>query len=158
MALLKAPRADPAVAGFMNRLEETFGHAETFPGFVDRSRMDPTTGVYDWGPRAVPRTFPDQSPGDRLVHTLSLWRDLESVVAYSYGNPHAEVLLKRREWCLTPSWPTYVAWWVDDAQIPSWPESNERFDALHTQGPTAAAFNFRKAFGADGQPYQIVRQ
>ena len=158
MALLKAPRADPCVAGFMSRVEKNFSHAESSPGFIDRARIDPRTGRYDWGPRGVPKTFPDQNPGDRLVHTLSVWKDLEAIVAYSYSDPHAEVLSGRREWCLPPTWPTYVAWWIEDGRTPTWAESYERFESLHTKGPTAVAFNFRKPFGADGQPCQIARR
>jgi hypothetical protein len=157
MALLKAPRADPAVAGFMSRIEKNFACAEACAGFIDRSRMNPDTGIYDWGCRATPKTFPYPNPGDRLVRTLSIWRDLESVVAYSYSNPHSETLSLRREWCVRPTWPSYVAWWIDGEQNPTWPESNERFDSLVTQGPTAFSFDFRKAFGPDGHPCTIVR-
>ena len=78
MVLLRAPRADPLVAGFMERIEGAFAEAQTAPGFIDRSRVDPATGLYNWGIRGVPSSFPEQQPGDRLVHTLSLWRDLES--------------------------------------------------------------------------------
>lgn len=158
IALLKAPRADPAVAGFMSRVERNFASAESSPGFVDRSRVDPRTGAYDWGPRGVPRTFPDQNPGDRLVHTLSVWQTLEAIVGYAYSDPHSEAISGRREWCVTPTWPTYVAWWIEDIKLPTWPESYERFDMLHGQGPTAAAFTLRKPFGADGQPCQIARR
>ena len=60
MVLLRAPRADPLVAGFMERIADAFAEAEAAPGFIDRSRLDPATGLYDWGTRGVPSTFPEQ--------------------------------------------------------------------------------------------------
>lgn len=56
--------------------------------------------------------------------TLSLWADLESVFAFAYNGVHAglnaEALKHRKEWFLTPEWPTYVAWWVEDNHEPDW--------------------------------------
>jgi hypothetical protein len=157
MVLLKAPRADPSVAGFMERIEGAFGEAETAAGFIDRARVDAATGLYNWGSRGVPSTFPEQQPGDRLVHTLSLWRDLESIVAYAYRGRHGESLRGRRDRCVDPTWPTYVAWWVEADATPTWSEGYERFDVLHRSGPTPAAFDFRSPYAVDGRPAQLAR-
>lgn len=157
MVLLRAPRADPLVAGFLERIEGAFAEAQTAPGFIDRSRVDPATGLYNWGIRGMPSRFPEQQPGDRLVHTLSLWRDLESVVAYSYRGLHSEALRGAREWCVDPTWPTYFAWWVGADATPSWSEGYARFDLIHGHGPTPAAFNFKMPFTFDGFPAKLAR-
>ena len=115
-------------------------------GFIDRARLDATTGLYNWGARGVPSAFPEQQPGDRLVHTLSLWHDLESVAAYAYRGRHSEALRGRRNWCVDPTWPTYFAWWTDGKAPPTWSDGYERFDIMHRHGPTAAAFDFRNPY------------
>jgi Domain of unknown function (DUF3291) len=158
MVLLKAPREDPLVAGFMGRIAGAFAEAENAPGFIDRSRPDPSTGLYDWGARGVPSTFPEEQPGDRLVHTLSLWRDLESAAAYAYRGKHAEAVRGRRDWCVDPTWPTYFAWWLDADKTPTWSEGYERFDIIHRNGPTPAAFDFKSPFAADGRSTQLARR
>lgn len=158
MALLKAPRADPLVAGFMERIEGAFAQAEASPGFIDRSRLDPVTGLYDWGIRGVPSSFPEQRPGDRLVQTLSIWRDLESTAGYSYCGKHSEALRARREWFVEATWPTYIAWWIAADATPTWSEGYQRFDILHGKGPTPAAFDFRSPFSIDGRPTQLARR
>lgn len=100
MALLKAPRSDASVAGFISRVDKNFAAAETAPGFIDRARLDEETGLYNWGTRGIPSSFPYREVGDRIVQTLSVWNDLESVAAYAYTETHAEALAGRREWCV----------------------------------------------------------
>jgi hypothetical protein len=158
MVLLRAPREDPLVAGFMERIAGAFAEAEAAPGFIDRSRVDAATGLYNWGTRGVPSTFPLQQPGNRLVHTLSLWRDLESAAAYSYRGRHSQALRARRDWCVDPTWPTYFAWWIDADATPTWSQGYERFDLVHRKGPTPAAFDFRNPYTVDGQPTQLARR
>jgi len=158
MVLLRAPRADSIVAGFMERIEGAFAEAEAAEGFIARARVDPKTGLYNWGIRGVPSTFPEQQPGDRLVHTLSLWRDLESVAAYAYRGKHSEALRGRRSWCVEPTWPTYFAWWTDGDAPPTWSEGYERFDIIHRNGSTAAAFDFRSPYTEDGRSTQLARR
>ncbi|MBS0375056.1 MAG: DUF3291 domain-containing protein [Proteobacteria bacterium] len=157
MVLLKAERASPAVAGFMERIAGAFAAAEALPGFVDRARVDPATGLYNWGVRGVPSTFPVPDPGDRLAHTLSVWRDLESVAQYSYRGLHAEAVKRRGDWCVPPTWPTYYAWWIADDAWPTWEEGYRRFDRIHRHGPTAEAFDFRRPYTADGTPTTLKR-
>jgi hypothetical protein len=157
MALLKAPRSDASVAGFISRVDKNFAAAETAPGFIDRARLDEETGLYNWGTRGIPSSFPYREVGDRIVQTLSVWNDLESVAAYAYTETHAEALAGRREWCVRATWPSYVAWWINDDARPSWSESYLRFDLLHLQGPGGEAFDFKRPYAIDGSPTTLAR-
>ena len=90
--------------------------------------------------------------------TLSLWKDLESVAAFSYHGAHAEALTKRREWFEKCNLPVYVAWWVPaDHQI-EWREGNARLEHLHQHGPTAASFDLAHPFDPKGKATKLDRE
>lgn len=147
--LLHEPMGHPRVQGFMRRIPGVYGAAAASEGFLGfpAEQGDPTPLVYRTGEFA-----------GRAPTTLSVWRDLESVFAFSYAGVHAEALGKRHEWFVPSEFPGYAAWWVPDDQEPTWPEAHERFGRLCYAGPGVHAFDFRHALGPDGQPYRIDRE
>jgi hypothetical protein len=150
LGVLKAPVGDPAVQGFVNRLDTVYVAAEGSAGFFDRSIRDVETWSHSWGPIKIPRCAPAGVVPEQLAMTLSLWVDLTSVSRFAYRGLHGEALSKRNDWFASGSWPAYVAWWVDADQHPSWSEAAERLDLLHEMGPTPQAFTFRQAFDPAG--------
>jgi hypothetical protein len=156
-AILRAPIGDPLVQGFFDRLGDTFGAADGFEGFVDRSRRDPATLRQTWGDPVSPR-FHDPARHAGVAFTLSRWRSLESVHAFSYSGVHGEALRHRLEWFLTPQWPSYAVWWVEDDHVPDWHEASAKLERLHDHGPTPEAFDFRSPFGPDGAPTAVERE
>jgi hypothetical protein len=155
-AVLRAPLGDPQVQGFVDRLADTFGAADGFEGFVDRSRRDPVTLRHSWGDPVHPN-FHDPARHAGVAFTLSLWRTLESVNAYAYAGVHGEALRHRTEWFVKPQWPSYAAWWVADDHVPDWHEACRRLEQLHEHGATPRAFDFRTPFGPDQAPATIDR-
>jgi hypothetical protein len=155
--VLHEPRSHPRSKGFVDRIPATYAAAERSEGFVDRSYLDPDTGRHSWGDSVCP-SFVSRDLLPRLAHTFSLWRDLESVYAYSYSGLHAEGLRLRREWVCDPTYPNYVAWWVADDHTPSVREATDRLEQLHADGPTPAAFNFKVAFDAHGELTALDRE
>ncbi|HKG24044.1 MAG TPA: DUF3291 domain-containing protein, partial [Thermomicrobiales bacterium] len=93
----------------------------------------------------------------REAQTLSLWRDLESAVAFAYSGLHAEALRRRRGWFPAPAWPSYAAWWVADDNRPDWREAMRRLEHLHDRGPSTIAFDFRSPFDATGNRTGFAR-
>jgi len=89
--------------------------------------------------------------------TLSLWNDLERVVAFAYNGAHAEALMRRKDWFQAVGLPSYVAWWVAEHHDVDWKEGSERLDHLHAHGSSAFAFNFAKPFDAGGNPCRLDR-
>ena len=155
IALLHAPYGDPRVLGFKKRIDANYAAAEASEGFIARSTFDEKIGEHSWGAIAIPTIFQKEAINERLITTLSLWLDLESVFAYTYSDVHAEALRKRREWFVRRQWPGYVAWWVADDHLPSWQEACARYDKLEREGPAAEAFSFMRPYGSDGQPTKI---
>lgn len=152
VALLREPFGSPVVQGFLDRIEGVFASAEASPGFLDRPRSDG-----EWGEICVPSHFEPVGTPLRLPTTLTLWQDLESVAAFSYRGAHGEALTKRREWFVPPVVPGYVAYWVAGDHRPTFEEACVRWDILHQSGPTPQAFDFKRPFCPEGQPYELDR-
>ena len=159
--ILHEHRDHPQTKGFVDRSPNVFESAENSQGFVDRSKGIRRDGPHEdgphWGdPQARPRFFvEDQHPG--APATISLWDDLESVYSFAYYGRHAEALGKRKEWFVSPEWPTYVAWWVEDGHIPTRQDASQRLEHLHDHGSTPHAFDFKTPFDAAGQPWRMDR-
>ncbi len=159
--ILREPADHPRVQGFLDRNDAVMAAADASPGLIDRYRGQAggfrvAASGNGFGPYATGRFVTPDLAG-REEQTLSLWMDLEAVVAFAYGALHAEALRHRTEWFLAPAWPTYAAWWVADDHWPGWPEANARQEHLHDHGPTAVAFDFKTPFDADGRPARLDR-
>jgi len=137
----------PVVQGFVDRVDPVFAAFETAPGFIDQARGS----AQEWG-EGVYSAFIRDDEKERVVRTLSLWEDLESVAARAFSGPHAEAMKGRREWVAEVSWPTSLAWWVEDDHQPTWAEAAARHECLFTKGPTAEAFSLRQPFDFEGNP------
>lgn len=151
------PSDHPSNAGFHERNDPVLLAAEGANGFIARSGYPDEPGPDCWGQQVYPRFY--QERGDAWSPaTLSLWRDLESPMAFSYFGLHAEALAHGRAWFQKPEWPPYVAWWVDGDHVPDWTEAVERHEHLHDHGSTDFAFNFKQPFDASGRKTKIDLQ
>lgn len=149
----REPFSSPQLKGFVERIEAILAQASATHGFLD---FPPAMRVGKDDPELV---WPDAKPAEaEAAMTLSLWRDLDSVFSFAFAGLHAEALRLRREWTVAPDWPTYVAWWVDDDEEPTWHDAAQRHEWLRTRGSTADAFDFRAPFDAQGQPTPPVRK
>ena len=72
---------------------------------------DVGTWKHSWGEVVLPKCCPKLET-DQVAMTLSLWDDLESVVAFSHHGAHGGALANRKDWFQSLGLPTYVAWWV----------------------------------------------
>ena len=73
--------------------------------------MRMSLGPQSWGEQVYPRFYVERGDG-WSPSTLSLWRDLTALMAFSYSGIHAEAMRHGREWFVKPTWPGYVLWWV----------------------------------------------
>lgn len=144
--ILRGPYRDPRARGFVDRLDPVFAASDAADGLIARYRPDADDGAF--GPWATPRFVTPDLAG-REAQTLSLWRDVESARAYTFGGNHVEALRHRREWFLPPAWPSHAAWWADG--LPTWREAMVRLEHLHDHGPSAIAFPLHIPFNAEGE-------
>jgi len=153
-------------SGFVDRITGVFESAEQASRFVGRADSARHEGQdAQWGdPLATPRfnarqrdARRDNSPDNHEAATLSLWDDLESVYAFAYYGRHAEALKKREDWFVKPERPSFVAWWVENGQIPTWEDAFSRLELLDDEGPTPHAFDFKTPLDSAGTPWRMDR-
>jgi hypothetical protein len=107
-----APYDAPQVQGFLRREPLNFAAAEKAAGFVARSGYDGEPGPKSWGVQVFPR-FIEGSGFDSGPSSLSIWADIESLMAFSYAGVHAEALKNARNWNTRNDWPPLVLWWIE---------------------------------------------
>lgn len=151
-----APYGDPAIDGFIRREPFNFEAASRAEGFVGRSGYDGEPGPESWGRQVFPR-FLAGNGRDGGPSSLSLWRDIESLMAFSYSGVHAEALKHARRWNLRQDWPPLVLFWVETGRCPVWSEAVGRFEHLADYGPSPRAFTFKEPFDPEGRSHQIDR-
>ena len=128
------PLDDPAMTGFVSRIEEINALAATAPGFVWR--------------------FNDEEPyervfgGERLLFNMSVWESAEALRAFTYGGGHRELLRDRAQWFGKLGSPALALWWIPAGSRPSVEEAKSRLDHLAAHGDSEFAFTFRKLFPA----------
>lgn len=153
--LFAARADDPVNDGFRERNDPIFAAVDATPGLIARSGYASDPGPASWGPEVYPRSFADEHRDGWSPATLSLWRDLESIFAFTYFGIHAEALSHGREWFRPPEWPPLTLWWHHDDGYPHWAEGVRRHHHLHDHGPSPTAFTFAVPFDASGAPARI---
>ena len=153
MGILQDQWGSPRMQPFQEAAPANFAAAAASDGNVafidDDATMD--------GAWAATGLFQEPEFANRRAETLTVWRDLEAVFAFAYRGVHADALGHRKEWFFPGPWPAYAAWWVPDGHRPTWAEACQRYTQLHREGPSPAVFDFKHAFGPDGQPIKVDR-
>ena len=133
---VRFPVEDPAMAGFMSRLDDINALADRSPGFVWRLQGDDGNNTYL-------HPFPAD---DRILLNMSVWETIEHLRAYTYDTAHAEILRQRRDWFEKFDRMYLALWWIPVGHIPSVEEAKERLAHLEAHGPTPHAFTFKVSF------------
>ena len=151
-----APSDSRAVEGFVLREPPNFEAAARACGFIGRSGYPGYPGPRSWGPQVFPR-YIEGSGFTSAPSSLSLWADIESLMAFTYNGVHADALKHARNWNVKQTWPPLVLWWVSAYHRPDWREGVERLEYLADHGASPKAFNFKQPFGPDGAEIVIDR-
>lgn len=135
---LRAGSDSPLVAEFMDALDRINALAEQSPGFVWRFQTE------DGNATAV-RPFSD----DLVIVNMSVWESLDALADYVYRSDHTAFLRRRREWFDRMDDAAVVLWWVPAGVLPTVTDGIARLEQLRRDGPTQAAFTFRRPFAPD---------
>jgi hypothetical protein len=126
-----APLTDPAMKDFVDRIEEVNGLAARDPGFVWQIQID-LDNEADLQLYGEPGVF----------FNLSVWKDVDSLKAFTYGMVHGDLMKKRRTWFTPMEGPSYVLWWQPAGEIPTIEEAKKRLNHLKEHGSSDFAFTF----------------
>jgi len=132
---MRAPLDDPAMAGFMARLDDINALAERSPGFVWRMQGEDGNNTYL-------RPYEDE----RIIVNMSVWEDVAHLRAFTYNTAHAELLKQRREWFEAFDRVFLALWWIPVGHIPTIDEAKARLASIEQNGPTPFAFTFKTVF------------
>ena len=81
--------------------------------------------------------------GDDMLVNMSVWRDLAALRAFVIENPgHRDVMKRRLEWFHRSVEPMTVCWFVDDGQIPTVDDAQEKLLELRLSGPSESLFEY----------------
>ena len=132
---MRAPLDDPAMAGFMTRLDDINALAERSPGFVWRLQGEEGNNTYL-------RPYEDE----RIIVNMSVWETVEYLRAFTYNTAHAELLKQRREWFEAFERAFLALWWIPAGHVPTIDEAKARLAWIEQNGPTPFAFTFKTVF------------
>ena len=144
VARLAAPLDSPQLADFVANLDPVNAAAERAPGFVWRLQDDAGNAT------AIPAFAWDADGSVGVIVNLSVWRDLEHLLAFVYDDAHRAVLRRRREWFVPMREAFTACWWVPAGHRPSTDEAEDRVRHLRAHGPTPGAFGLRQSFPRPG--------
>lgn len=140
IARLVAPLDDPTLADFVTALDPVNAAADAAAGFVWRLQTEDgdATAIraFDW----------DVADSAGVIVNMSVWRDVESLAEFVYGELHRQVLKRRREWFARMREAYNACWWVPAGHRPSPTEAEDRIQYLRSNGPTPWAFTLRTHF------------
>ncbi|MFC7341327.1 DUF3291 domain-containing protein [Saccharopolyspora griseoalba] len=141
---LLAPLDDPQLADFVSALAPVNAAADAARGFVWRLQTEDgdatAISAFDW----------DVGGSAGVIVNLSVWRDVESLAEFVYGELHRQVLKRRREWFERMGEAHTACWWVPAGHRPSTREAEERIRHLREHGPAPHAFTLRTSFPPPG--------
>lgn len=135
LAKLKALKGDPLTGEFFTSIPAINTLAEAYPGFVWRLAGD----VKD-------HTDIEYFLDPKLVVNLSVWKSLQAFNHFVYQSGHVQYIKRKKEWFEKFDGPHTVMWWVEEGHRPDLAEALEKLNHLREHGPTAEAFNLRRAF------------
>ena len=134
VARLLEPLDSPRLADFVAALDPVNAVADAADGFVWRLQTDEgnATSVvaFDWDA--------DGSVG--VIVNLSVWRDVEALRAFVYGDAHRAVLRRRRGWFHPAREAVTALWWVAAGHRPGTAEAEDAVRSLRADGSTRAGF------------------
>ena len=138
VAYMLAPHDDPRLADYMARLDEINQLADASPGFVWRYLTDSRD------PKQ--REFADP----RVLFNMSVWESIDALHAYTYRTAHAEVYAARRRWFVDVKavlgGHALAMWWIPAGTLPTVGDAKHRLELVTAQGPSPAAFTFKRRF------------
>jgi hypothetical protein len=138
---LRAPIDSAQLADFMAALDPVNASADAAEGFIWRLQTEEGNAT------AIKAFAWDEAGSAGVIINMSVWRSIEDLTAWIYGDMHRPVLRRRAEWFHRVEEATLALWWVPAGHRPTTDEAEEKIRHLRAHGPTAVAFTLRDRVG-----------
>jgi hypothetical protein len=135
----RGARDNKIMKGFVDRLDEINGIADSSPGFIWRLQTEE-------GDATAIQAFEDPL----LLVNLSVWEDIDSLKSFVYKSLHVELIQDRDAWFKKIQEAHQALWWIPEGHVPSVEEAKEKLGYLQANGPSEIAFTFSKSFEPRG--------
>ena len=136
LARARYPLSSAQMAEFVALIAEVNGAAEAADGFIWRLRDDGD------GALSV-RLAAAGLDGEDMLVNMSVWRDMAALRAFVIDHPgHRDVMKRRAEWFHRAVEPMTVCWFVDDGEIPTVADGQEKLLDLRRSGPSEQLFEY----------------
>ena len=147
IAKFKLPQEHPANADFINNLDKVNALAEDSSGFVWRL-------VGDGNDAMDIQAFDNPN----IISNLSVWEDIDSLVAFVYkNNEHKQIMRRRKEWFEKMDF-YMVLWWIAEGHTPNITEAKQRLEQLERKGAGPDAFTFANPYNYDGSYLGSIKE
>jgi len=142
--IIHASKDAEKMHGFTSRLAPVNALAERSDGFIWRLADETGNGATNLKVLA-------NDPN--VIINMSVWRDLDSLYAFTYKTVHSKLIRQRTAWFEPVQGIANLAlWWVEDAHQPDIAEAVAKMRQLKRNGPSSEAFTFAMPFSAEGTP------
>ena len=136
LARARYPLSSAQMAEFVALIAEVNEAAEAADGFIWRLRDDGD------GALSV-RLAAAGLDGEDMLVNMSVWRDMAALRAFVIDDPvHRDVMKRRAEWFHRAVEPMTVCWFVDDGEIPTVADGQEKLLDLRRSGPSEQLFEY----------------
>ena len=136
LARARYPLSSAEMADFVAMIAEVNAAAEASDGFIWRLR--------DEGDGALSvRLAAAGLDGDDMLVNMSVWRDVAALRAFVIDDPgHRDVMKRRFEWFHRAVEPMTVCWYVDEGEVPTVVDAQEKLLTLRQSGPSESLFEY----------------
>ncbi len=135
IATAKYPLDGPELKDFIDNLDRINGIAEQSEGFVWRLKDDTNNA-----------TSIQAFENPNTIVNMSVWQSVDALKQFMFMTDHLSFMKRKGEWFEKSSRPNYVLWYVEDDHIPTLEEALDKLQLIEQQGPSEAAFDFKKIF------------
>ena len=89
---------------------------------------------------------------DKLIFVnMSVWENYEFLKAYTYQTVHRYFLKNRKKWSNEIEGHSAVLWYIEEGEIPTLVEAEEKLDLLKRKGSSPIAFSMSEVYDIWGQ-------
>jgi len=136
LARARYPLSSAQMADFVALIAEVNEAAEAADGFLWRLRDDGD------GALSV-RLAAAGLDGEDMLVNMSVWRDMAALRAFVIDDPrHRGVMKRRSEWFHRAVEAMTVCWFVDDGEMPTVADGQEKLLELRRSGPSEQLFEY----------------